>query len=143
MATCFYNLSKKWKLKKKCPHTEIQVKISRTFFETLFLWNLTIPSPPTLPPSPKRVYDKKTYSHLCEILHPKRGLTLGIRLLKNLNFLVLTVHGKFMVPSRDLVLGKILPQWTFFGKNRIEKLFFKFSRHYISEIAFFKMAGIY
>jgi len=48
-----------------------------------------------------------------------------------------------MVPSSGLVLGKILPQWTFFGKNRNEKLFFKFSRHYISEIAFFKMAGVY
>jgi hypothetical protein len=76
-------------------------------------------------------------------LHLKKEWYLGIRLLKNLNFLVLTVHGKFMVPSSGLVLGKILPQWTFFGKNRNEKLFFKFSRHYISEIAFFKMAGVY
>jgi hypothetical protein len=48
-----------------------------------------------------------------------------------------------MVPSRDLVLGKILPLRTFFGKNRNEKLFFRFSRHYISEISFFKMAEIY
>jgi hypothetical protein len=58
---------------------------------------------------------------LCGILHPKKGWYLGTRLLKNLNFLVLTVHGKFMVADRDLVLGKILPQWTFYGKNRNEK----------------------